>query len=324
VKTKLIVANASAFYGDRLSAVAEMVRGGPIDVLTGDYLAELTMAILHRQRLKRPEAVLCGPDIEEKAHLVEATLFAQLGGKERFEHVHVELVRSDHPMAKTNAEALAQLRITVMDRDPDEVGRAFSAAVIEMALASIPGFTCTTPPADATPYVVYWPARVSRGAIEERLFVGDEEIAIAAPPLAYTSALDPWPELQAPVPAGPRVRAMFGRAFGARSGDKGGDANLGVWARSAEGHAFLREFLTVERLVELLPDLAPFPIERHELPNLFALNFYIRGLLGDGVTSSTRVDPQAKTLGEYLRGKMVELPEALLAPKQPAEPGGNA
>lgn len=268
--------------------------------------------------------LLCGPDIEEKARLVEEALFAELGGRERFEQVHVELVRSDHPQARTNAEALAQLRITVMDRDPDKVGRSFSAAVIEMALASIPGFTCTTPPGDATPYVLYWPALVSRSAVEERLFMGDEEIAIAAPPPAYTSALDPWPEIQAPAPAGPRVQAMFGRAFGARSGDKGGDANLGVWARSSEGYTFLREFLAVERLVELLPDLAPFPIERYELPNLFALNFYVRGLLGDGVSSSTRVDPQAKTLGEYLRGKVVELPVALLAGAQPAEPGSEA
>src|SRR5690349_5020495 len=52
VTQKLVIANMSGFYGDRLSAAAEMVRGGPIDVLTGDYLAELTMAILHKARLK--------------------------------------------------------------------------------------------------------------------------------------------------------------------------------------------------------------------------------------------------------------------------------
>src|SRR5438094_8908626 len=52
MRAKLVVANCSGFYGDRLSAAAEMVRGGPIDVLTGDYLAELTLAILHKQRAK--------------------------------------------------------------------------------------------------------------------------------------------------------------------------------------------------------------------------------------------------------------------------------
>jgi hypothetical protein len=86
---------------------------------------------------------------------------------------------------------------------------------------------------------------------------------------------------------------------------------LGVWGKTAEDFAFLREFLTVERLKALLPDVAPFAVERYELPNLNALNFYIRGILGDGGTSSTRTDAQAKTLGEYLRAKWVDVPEAL-------------
>src|SRR5205823_14993535 len=50
------IANCSGFYGDRLSAAREMVHGGPIDVLTGDYLAELTMLILWKSRQKDPTA----------------------------------------------------------------------------------------------------------------------------------------------------------------------------------------------------------------------------------------------------------------------------
>ena len=49
------IANCSGFYGDKLSAAKDMVDGGPIDVLTGDYLAELTMTILYNQKLKRGE-----------------------------------------------------------------------------------------------------------------------------------------------------------------------------------------------------------------------------------------------------------------------------
>jgi hypothetical protein len=75
---------------------------------------------------------------------------------------------------------------------------------------------------------------------------------------------------------------------------------------------WLASFLTVERLAELLPEVAPLAVERHELPNLRALNFVVEGLLGEGVASSTRLDPQAKGLGEYLRAKVVELPEVLL------------
>ena len=54
-KEKIIIGNCSGFYGDRLSAAKDMVEGGPIDVLTGDYLAELTMTILYNQRMKRGE-----------------------------------------------------------------------------------------------------------------------------------------------------------------------------------------------------------------------------------------------------------------------------
>jgi hypothetical protein len=99
---------------------------------------------------------------------------------------------------------------------------------------------------------------------------------------------------------------------GARSGDKGGDANLGVWARNDNSYAWLRDFLTVDRLRELLPETAGQEIDRYELPNLRALNFVVYGLLGRGVAASTRFDPQAKALGEWLRSRLVDMPEELL------------
>jgi hypothetical protein len=108
------------------------------------------------------------------------------------------------------------------------------------------------------------------------------------------------------------VKAPLGTLFGARSGDKGGDANVGVWARSDAGYTWLAEFLTVERFRELVPEAVALEIHRYELPNLRALNFVVVGLLGQGVTASTRPDPQAKALGEYLRARIVDLPEDLL------------
>ncbi len=108
------------------------------------------------------------------------------------------------------------------------------------------------------------------------------------------------------------VRVPFGRVFAARSGDKGGNANLGVWAKTPEAYAFLRSFLETDRLKAMLPDLAPYEIERYELPNLLALNFYIRGILGEGAAASLRMDPQAKTLGEYLRARVVDVPASLV------------
>jgi hypothetical protein len=116
------------------------------------------------------------------------------------------------------------------------------------------------------------------------------------------------------VPAGPTREAPLGLVFGARSGDKGGNANLGVWARSDAGYAWLERFLSVERLKALLPETAALEVRRYALPNLRALNFVIVGLLGEGVASSLRPDAQAKSLGEWLRARVVDLPEALLRP----------
>ncbi len=105
----------------------------------------------------------------------------------------------------------------------------------------------------------------------------------------------------------------MGRVVGARSGDKGGNANIGVWARDDAGYAWLASFLTEGRVRELLgSEAAELPIDVHLLPNLRALNVVVHGLLGDGVASSTRPDPQAKGLGEYLRSRVVDVPTALL------------
>ncbi|MGX7826685.1 acyclic terpene utilization AtuA family protein [Actinokineospora sp. 24-640] len=107
-------------------------------------------------------------------------------------------------------------------------------------------------------------------------------------------------------------RCALGEVVGARSGDKGGDANLGVWVREARAYPWLVAELTVERLKELLPEAAGLSVERYELPNLLAVNFVLKGLLGQGVAAGTRFDPQAKGLGEWLRSRCVEVPEVLL------------
>ena len=147
---------------------------------------------------------------------------------------------------------------------------------------------------------------------------GGERQVIADPPTAAPSTVaapaDPArAAADATAAAGPTVRAPLGRVAGARSGDKGGDANIGLWARDDAGYAWLAAFLTAERVRELLgPEAAALPIDVHPLPNLRAVNVVVHGLLGDGVASSTRPDPQAKGLGEYLRSRVVDVPEELL------------
>jgi hypothetical protein len=99
---------------------------------------------------------------------------------------------------------------------------------------------------------------------------------------------------------------------GARSGDKGGDANVGVWARDEAAWPWLASTLTADRLRELLPEAAGLPVHRYLLPNLCAVNFVIEGLLGEGAAAAARFDPQAKGLGEWLRARYLEVPEELL------------
>ena len=84
-----------------------------------------------------------------------------------------------------------------------------------------------------------------------------------------------------------------------------------MWAKTQEAYSYLYEFLSVEKLKELLPDLKQYEIDRYELPNILSLNFYVHDILQDGVSSSTRLDGQAKSLGEYLRAKDIEIPDFL-------------
>ena len=127
--------------------------------------------------------------------------------------------------------------------------------------------------------------------------------------------LTPQPaERSAPLTPQPRRRVPLGTIAHARSGDKGGDANVGVWARDGRDDqaAWLLDYLTPERVRTLLPEAAGLAVEVHPLPNLRAVNVVLPGLLGEGVAASSRFDPQAKAVGEWLRSRYVEVPEALL------------
>ena len=259
--------------------------------------------------------LLCGLDIPAKAALVRGQI-EEAVGKEGLEFT---LARTDHADATETEAASALLHVHLRDGDRTRAGRAFSAAAVELALASYPGCTLTTLPGDATPYGVFTAEFVPQDAVEHVAVLPSGERVPIPPPAPTAGKEGPLP-IQNPITGGPSLHtrgAPLGELVGARSGDKGGDANLGVWARTDATWAWLRGWLTVARLAELLPETAPLAVERYELPNLRAVNFVIRGLLGQGVAASTRFDPQAKALGELLRSRLVDLP-AELAPGSPA------
>jgi hypothetical protein len=253
--------------------------------------------------------VLCGLDIKAKAALARAQLEDAVGA----EGLEFTLARTDHPDADTEEAASALLHVHITDADARRAGRAFSQAAVELALASYPGFTLTGPPADATPVGVFTGEFVPQHSVEHvAVLPSGERIEIAPPPAFGKAGAPPTQNRAAGAPSFPARRVPFGTVAGARSGDKGGDANLGVWARKDATYEWLRDFLTAERLRELLPETAGLDIDRYELPNLRALNFVVHGLLGRGVAASTRFDPQAKALGEWLRCRLVDVPEELL------------
>ena len=258
------------------------------------------------------EFVLTGLDIEAKAGLVRGQMEAAFTDRRPAE-VRWTLARTEQPNASTEEQACALLRLVVRDADSRLVGRAVSSAAVELALAGYPGFHVTAPPADASPYGVFEAEYVSAAEIEHTTVLPDgRRIAIRPPVVTRTLEPVPEPELPAPEITGPMRRAPLGLVAGARSGDKGGDANIGVWARTDESWPWLVHALTVEKLRELLPETAGLPVTRHVLPNLRAVNFVVEGLLGEGVGAQARFDPQAKAVGEWLRSRHLDIPLALI------------
>ena len=248
---------------------------------------------------------LTGLDVGAKAALVTAQLEAALDP--RPQSVQWTLSRLDTPDAPTQAQATALLRCSVTDPDPAVVGRSFSGAVVELALASIAGFHVLAPPGDGVPY-----GRYTAAYVDNTVPAHTGSGVLQVPP-TRTRPLLPVPDPVLPAAVdGPTRRVPLGTVFGARSGDKGGDANVGVWAESDAGYAWLAHELTPDRVRVLLPETAELDIHRTLLPNLRAVNLVLVGLLGEGVASAHRFDPQAKAVGEWLRSRLVDLPVSLL------------
>ena len=260
------------------------------------------------------EIILTGLDIEDKAKVFTDALFNSVGGRKQFDEVSIQLHRTDKENPNSNEEAMASLLISVKSKDQNLVGRLFSAKIIELALANIPGFFAQGGVKSSGPVIIYWPALVDSKHIKEKVHFDGEEIEVIP-----TSQLEleeiyyqKEPIKIKKIKKEDEKEIYFGEIYGTRSGDKGGCANLGVWAKNANSFAFLHDFLTVKKLKELLPDLNQYKIERFELANINSLNFYIHDILQDGVSSNDKKDGQAKSLGEYLRAKKVKVPQSII------------
>ncbi len=257
---------------------------------------------------------LTGLDIEEKARFAEAAFWdACPFGPDDFASLVSRVVRTDKADPSTQEEATAVWRVTVKDPDEAKVGRAFADAMIHTALAGIPGmYGLGGGPGRGDPYGVYRPATVPAGLVPQYVHVAGRDAVRVDSVSPAGESIEVVVDGPATAPTGDTVDAPFGSVIGTRSGDKGGDANLGVFVRSDLAWSWVDNELTTDRLRELLPETAGLSIDRHRLPNLRALNFVIVGLLDEGVAASTRQDAQAKALGEWLRARIVPVPVAVL------------
>ena len=264
------------------------------------------------------ELVLTGLDVEAKAAWVREQLTPAL----TCQRVVWSTPATPRPDADTEEGASVLLRCTVQDPRPEPVGRAFTAAAVELALASYPGFTMTAPPAQPTPYGVFRAAYVDRDRVQHTVVHADGTREVVPDPTDLADDHDPAIGRRPspyPAPTDRRTRSLpLGTFVHARSGDKGGDANLGLWVSHAEPAkraarvTWLTKLVTPQKVRELVPEAADLEVDVYPLPQLGAVNVVLHGLLGQGVAASTRFDPQAKGLGEWVRSRLVSIETGLL------------
>ena len=277
---------------------------------------ELKVAMNYQGGFRNQVSIgLTGLDIEAKAELIERQFWHSCPySPEDYETVVRKFLPTQKENPATNEEAVAVYKIIVKDPDERKVGRAFSNAGTEIGLCSIPGmFGTAGGPGPGQPFGIYWPALIDSQLVPMEVVV-DGKMTVVDNTAGAPALQIEHPAIALPaVPQGPTRSAPLGHLFGARSGDKGPNANLGIFARDLKSFSWLSQFLTIEKLKELMPEAAERDGDRYDLPNLLSLNFIFYGLLEEGVAASTRQDPQAKALGEYLRAKVVQIPEELFA-----------
>jgi hypothetical protein len=261
---------------------------------------------------------LTGAQVEEKARFAADAVWAGIsGGRTAFAETSEDL------SGDLTGGGMAYLRLAVRGDDEFAVGRAFSGAVVETSLSSYPGTFFTSAPSGAQGVARYWPTTVSAAAVTARIECDGTVVNPIPARFPEPSAVTPLPAPPtsghaSPQPASELARVPLGVLVGARSGDKGGDANVGLWADEDEVAAWLQRDLTIDAFRALVPEAKAYEVSRYPLPNLRAINFVVHGILGWGVASNLRLDTQAKGLGERVRARQVDVPAALLSRGGPA------
>ena len=269
-------------------------------------------ALCHAGYRSSTTFVLTGLEVEAKADLAQRALWAAVpGGEAAFRETSARLLRYDRSDPGSMQEAVAMLTVSVAAAEAAPVA-SFGRAAVATALASYPGLHLTAPPAPASGYTVFWPTLMPAVDFVQRVTFEGRTWAVQGPERRQLPATSQPAPRVAVLADEPTVRVPLGQLVGSRSGDKAGNATLGLWARDDDAYAWLRSWWDEERLRALVPDAARCPIRLWEVRSLRAVGCTIVGLLGLGVAASLALDSQAKGLGEYVRARLVDVPASLL------------
>ena len=273
---------------------------------------------------------LTGLNSKAKADWTLQIVRDRIGEADSFDDFNVSMIGPANPGGPSYEANTAWLIVSVADRNQAKVSRTgFSNVFLSSLLCALPGCYFTSPPQPEKQIAIQWPCLVDKTSIEATLWMDGEQRVVDWSPwddsaITAAASVSSEPPTDRGDWTGPMVERPLGLLFGTRSGDKGGTANLGVWARDARSWAWLDETLTVGRLKELLPELRDLNVERHRLPNVYALNFLVHRFLGDGVSACLRIDAQAKGLGEYLGARSTLMPRSLLSQNWRPAAGSSA
>ncbi|MEM6321745.1 MAG: acyclic terpene utilization AtuA family protein, partial [Bacteroidota bacterium] len=200
--------------------------------------------------------LIAGLDIEEKARIFRHQFLESVGGEVAFDKIDIQFFKTYNLNPAVNEEAFGRIRISVIDKNPKKAGKFFTSKLVELALCSVPGFCFESPLGPAKPRIVHFPALIDKKYLQQEVDIAGEKLTISE--ITYNGEpieLEKQNNLPSFSFEKEDTKSIFlGELFATRSGDKGGNANLGIWGKTPKTYAFLRQFLTVERLKELMPE----------------------------------------------------------------------
>ncbi len=256
---------------------------------------------------------ITGLDVAKKVDIIKDLFLKSVGGEKAFQKIDFQFYENKNPEPSCNEEALSILRIAVQDSDAEKAGKLFTSKMVELALCTPPGWCMAGVPTPAAPRIVHFPSLVHKTWLKQEVIIQGECVEVSETiGYQYDTLLETKKDITPPTLVGETKKIPIGKLYAARSGDKGGNANVGIWARDPQAYQFLKNTLTINKFKELLQEMKTLRVERFEFDNLLGLNFYIYGFLGDGVAANAKMDGQAKTLGEYLRMKEIDVPISII------------